>query len=104
MAHLEKIEEVRAHVAHLREQLALVRDELVTSGDGLATLEREQLAAALAEAEETERELVALEHTEAEETAALVYHADPYANKMAIFFVSLMGLWVVVLFITRWIG
>src|SRR5262250_3638826 len=103
MAHLAEIEEVRAHVAHLREQLALVRDELASSGDELAQLEREQLTDALAEAEEAERELAALEHTEEAEHAAVHYHPDPYANKMAIFFVSLMGLWVGALFITRWI-
>jgi uncharacterized membrane protein len=104
MAHLDKLEEVRAHVAHLREQLALVRDELQSSGDALANLERTQLADALAEAEEAERELVALERREEKEAADAVYHPDPQANKMAIFFLAMMGVWVLALFLTRWVG
>ncbi|HKA88246.1 MAG TPA: hypothetical protein VKE22_11290 [Haliangiales bacterium] len=103
MAHLGEIEEVRAHIAHLRQQLQVVRDELESSGDVLANLEREQLKDALAEAEEAERELVALRHAEGEEHEAEHYHPDPFANKMAIFFVSLMGIWVLALFLTRWI-
>ncbi len=104
MAHPVEIEEVRAHVAHLKQQLQLVRDELESSGDTLADVEREQLKDALAEAEEAERELAALEHTEEQEDQAEHYHPDPYANKMAIFFLSLMGVWVLALFLTRWVG
>ena len=87
--HRTEIEEVRAHLTHIKEQVKHVREEHETTGEQKAAGERAELDAALAEASEADRELSALEDLETAE-AEHQYHADPTAARMAAFFLAAM--------------